>query len=91
MNNVITVINSLLAFAGVVTFIWMIVGLPVGVVLLILYFIEKEPEKKKKLMKWIKRCFASLLVLLAIMLLYALMGFLGTVTGVKTSLPIPGV
>jgi hypothetical protein len=88
---ILTIIRAILAIAAVVSFVWMVVGLPAGIIISIIYFTTKEVDKRKKLSKWIKISFMGILVIIAVFILYAVLGFVSTLLGyrISNSIPIP--
>lgn len=77
------IIRAILGILGILTAIWMMIGVPAGVVLLILYLSSKDKNNKKKLLKWLKVCFLSVIVLIIVFVLWAIVSFVGTLMGIN--------
>ena len=83
------IVNAILAIAGVVAFVWNMVGILPGIILGILALTTKDKDKKKKYFKWVKICFGGLALLIIVFILYALYSFFGALLGFSVSTPIP--
>lgn len=54
---------------SVLIFLWAIIGFPLGLVLLVIYFFQKRQIKKLKLKRWLKICCGGVLGLIIIIIL----------------------
>lgn len=88
---IFTIIKAILGIVAAISFVWMVVGLPLGVILTIAYLVTKEKEKKKKLSKWIKLSFVCILVLIVVFIFWALLSFVSTLLGYNLGSSIPGI
>jgi amino acid transporter len=83
------IVNAILGITGVVAFVWNMVGILPGIILVILALTTKDKEKKKKYFKWVKICFGGVALLIVVFVLYFLFSFLGALLGFSVSTSIP--
>ncbi len=75
--------------AIILVFLWMVVGLPAGVVLVVMYFLEKDKTKKAKKGKWILICFGSILAMIGVTLLWSVFRLVGFFFGGPLTFSVP--
>lgn len=65
-----TIINLILSVAGLIAFLWTMIGTPIGVVWLIVHLSQKNHKLDKK--KWVIVTFGGMIVLLLVFVIYAI-------------------
>jgi hypothetical protein len=88
MELLVSIFSGVIVVLSLIFFIWTIIGLPIGVVLVIIYLNSKEVEKKSRYKKWIKLCFRGILGLVIIFILWFIFQLILTLLGIN-SMPIP--
>jgi hypothetical protein len=83
------IVTTLFGILGIVAGIWAVFGIPIGVILGIIYLLSNNQVMKRKLKKWLKISFGGVGALLLLLILWALINFLGTIFGVQVNYPIP--
>lgn len=76
-----SIINILMSTLGLIAFIWILDGTPLGIVFLVLGLVVKDSAEKVKFIKWAKIGLGGLILLPIIFILYATLGFVETVLG----------
>ena len=89
MELIFKILTLLLGIVAVVSFFWIMVGIPAGIVILILFFTSKDKDKKAKYKKWLKISFGGILVMILVMLLWAVVSAIGVFSGVQLAPPLP--
>jgi hypothetical protein len=91
MQVVSAIIGAIFLIASLVGFLWMIVGILPGLVLLIVGLASKDQNDRKKYFKWTKICFGGLFLLLAMVIIYFLISLVSTFFGVSLLSVPPGL
>jgi hypothetical protein len=77
----ITIINFLFIVLSAITFFWLVIGVPAGIVFFILYKSEKDKKKKENYKRWIKLSWGSLISFICIFLSYFVYKLIVTLLG----------
>lgn len=85
------IVKLIFAIAFTINSLWLCIGIPTGTILLIVHFITKKEDQKKKIMKWVKICFLSLPVMIGICAIWALIALSSTFLGYPTTATIPNL
>jgi uncharacterized membrane protein len=80
---ILQILNVLLLVGAIVSFAWMVIGTPVGIILIIVNLLTKDQKQKLKLKKWIRICFLGILTMVVIALFYAFMQVVAYFFGVN--------
>ncbi len=83
MKVIFVIIQTVLSIAAVVSFLWSIIGIPVGIIGTIFYLLSKDKQKKAQLLVWIKRGFLSIAALIIIGVLWAILMLIANSAGVQ--------
>ena len=70
----------LLGILGLISGLWMMIGLPIGSILILAYILRKD-KKDKTYLKWIKLSFGGLLAFLIVMVLWGVLNALAVMYG----------
>lgn len=90
MKIVSAVIGGIFLIASLIGFLWTIVGILPGLVLLIVGLTSKEQNDRKRYFKWTKICFGGLFLLMALMIVYFLISLISVLFGVSL-LSVPAI
>lgn len=77
------IISAILAIFGVIGFIWLVPGVPLGIIFTILAISKKQPDQKKKFQKFALISFGGIALLIVVFILTIVMGFLGVSSGLS--------
>jgi uncharacterized membrane protein len=80
---ILQILNVLLLVGAIASFSWMVIGTPVGIILIIVNLLTKDQKQKLKLKKWIKICFLGIITMIAIAIIYALLQVIAYFFGVN--------
>jgi hypothetical protein len=84
-NSLISVIFALL---GLICWIWTMVGISTGILLVIKYFSSKEENKRIKLKKWILISFGGFLGLIIVLILWFILQIVLSFLGINAYTPL---
>lgn len=82
------IIKAIFGLVGLLAFVWSMIGTIPGIILGILTLTTKDQVKKKNYAKWTKISLGGLILLVAVFVLYSLLGFLGVFLGFSMNQPL---
>lgn len=89
MELLFSILSGVLVFVVIVSLFWTIIGIPVGIILLILKHANKFHGSKKKLFWW---CFGGIISLIAAFVLFFIVSVIQGFLGISVAtLPLPNL